>query len=222
MTPRLLVCSLGLFCATASQALTIDFGTSGSPNICSATADGLGASTACGNYSWLSQSYGDVPGVSDISYSAPRASTPSSLYWWASNYNNLYGVAFAPGSDSNSLARIEIKAVKTGDRVTLNSFDLGAYSNSTLNTTVNVYAIGSSTPLYSFSGAVGNGAVSATTFSPNITVAGGLWIEFKDSAFNVGIDNINYSVSAVPEPAAALLMMAGVAGLLAQRRRASR
>jgi PEP-CTERM motif len=71
------------------------------------------------------------------------------------------------------------------------------------------------------SGAVGNSTVAATSFTPNITVLGGLWLEFKDSAYNVGIDNIQYSVAVVPEPASALLMLAGVAGLLAARRRAA-
>jgi PEP-CTERM motif len=222
MKLRFLVGSAMWVCASASQALTIDFGSGpAAPNICSSTANGLGAATTCGNYGYLLQSYGDVAGVSDITFSAPRVTAPTSLYWWASNYNNLYGVAFAPSGDADSLARIEIKAVQPNSAVTLNSFDLGAYSFATLNTTVNIYAIGSAVPLFSYSGPVGNGAVSATKFTPNITVAGGLWLEFKDSAWNVGIDNIQYSVTAVPEPASALLMLMGAAGLLAARRRAA-
>jgi hypothetical protein len=209
-----------LAAATSAQALTLDFGVAGVPDICTSNVNGLGAMVPCGPGLAISQSYGDVAGVSDITYSSPLIATPTSLLWFGPNYNNLYGVAYASGSDANSLARIEIKPLTSGQAVTLSSFQLGAYANSTRSTTVNIYAIGSSAPLYSFSGDVGNGAVSATSFAPNITVTGGLWLEFKNSAFNVGIDNIQYSVSAVPEPASVLMMLAGVAGLLAARRRA--
>jgi hypothetical protein len=208
-----------LAAVSGAQALTIDFGQSGNPTICTSSADGLGALIACGNGSAISQSYGDVAGVSDITYSSPRIATPQSLLWWASAYNNLYGVAWSSGSDANSQARIEIKAAQPGQAVTISRFDLGAYAFSTVRTNVNIYAIGGTTPLFSFNDSVGNSNVSATTITPNITVAGGLWIEWADSAYNVGIDNIQYSVSAVPEPASALLMLTGVAGMLAARRR---
>ncbi len=213
----------GLFAAASgAQALTVDFGNGpAAPTICTVAADGTGALVPCGNYGYISQSHGDVAGIADISYSAPRITAPTSLYWWSSNYNNLFGVAFAPSSDGNSRARIEIKAVNPGNVVTLSSFALGAYSQATLNTTVNVFAIGGTVPLFTYSGPVGNGAISATTLFPNLAVPGGLWLEFQDSAWNVGIDNIQYSISAVPEPVSALLMLAGVAGLLAARRRAA-
>jgi PEP-CTERM motif len=209
-----------LAAVSGAQALTIDFGQTGSPIICTNSQDGLGALASCGNGSPISQSYGDVAGISDITYSSPRITTPQSLLWWASSYNNLYGVAWSTGSDANSRARIEIKALQPGQAVTISSFDLGAYPSVTRNTNINIYAIGGTTPLFSLSNMpVGNSSVSATTFTPNITVADGLWIEWADSAYNVGIDNIQYSVTVVPEPASALLMLAGVAGLFAARRR---
>jgi hypothetical protein len=202
------LCLLG-----SAQAEVLDFGSGpGAPLICSDTGDGLGALTLCSNYAYLSQSYGDVAGVADISYSAPRL-PGLSLRWWDSSYNTLYGVAWADGGDGNSRARIEIAAVQPGDTVTLSRFDLGAYPSSTLATTVNIYAIGGGSPLYSYVGTVGNGAGSATPFAVNVSAVGGLWIEWQDSAYNVGIDNIEYSVGAVPEPATAALMAFGVLGL---------
>jgi PEP-CTERM motif len=221
MKSSLLLAPFLLACATASQALTIDFGSGPSPTICSSTANGAGPLVACGNGTYLSQSYGDVAGLVDVDFSAPRQPAPTSLRWWDTNYNNLQGVAWADSSDTNSQARIVIKAVDPTAAVTLQSFDMGAYSNTTRNTTINVYAIGGGTPLYTFAGAVGNSNISATNFTPNISVVGGLWLEWADSAYNVGIDNIRYTISAVPEPTSALLMLAGVAGLLMARRRSA-
>jgi PEP-CTERM motif len=213
-----------LAAASGAQALTIDFGSSGKPRFCSAMTDGTGPTVNCGNGGYISQSFGDVAGVADVTYSLPRLTSPTSLRWWDTGFNTLYGVAWADGSDANSQARIEIKALAPGQAVTLTSFDLGAYFNASRATTVNVYAIGSTTALFSFSGLVGTSNGPATTFNPNITVAGGLWLEFKDSAYNVAIDNINYSVTAapVPEPASVVMMLAGVGGLLVARRRAAR
>lgn len=208
--------------ATAAQAYTIDFGETGSPTICSNLSSGLGSTVACGDFSYLSQSHGDVAGVSDITYSAPRFLSPVSLRWWSAGYNSLYGVAWADGSDGDSQGRIEIKAVNPTDIVTLSSFDLGAFPNTTRGTTVTVTTLGGGSTLYSFGGSVGNGSNgnAPTTFTPDVSAAGGLWITWQDSAYNVGIDHISYSVSAVPEPAALALMLAGlgVVGLRARRR----
>jgi hypothetical protein len=222
MKPSQLLLPLLLAAASGSQALTIDFGNGpAAPSICTTAANGTGALTACGNGSYLSQSYADIAGVVDVDFASPRLTTSESLRWWGTNYNNLFGVAWANNSDADSRARIVIKAVDPTAAVTLQSFDMGAYSLTTRNTNINVYAIGGGAPLYTFSGAVGNSNISATSFAPNITVVGGLWLEWADSAYNVGIDNIQYTISAVPEPAAALLMMAGVAGLLMARRRSA-
>ncbi len=102
-----------------------------------------------------------------------------------------------------------------GDSVSLTGLDLGAWSNNTLGTTLNVYAIGGGAPLFSYTGLVGNSNIAATHFAPNISAAGGLWIDWQLSAYNVGIDNIVYSVCAGPEPAAAGTLLVGLAGLAA-------
>jgi hypothetical protein len=230
MTSRRLCASLltpGLLAACAlARATTLDFGNGPTPpSICNEVGnDGTAPVTGCTAGRFVSQSYGDVAGVVDLSYVSPRATSPTSLKWWDTLYNNLYGVLYAGvGSDGNSLARIEIKALAPDAVVTLAGFDLGAYAQTTLGTSVNVYAIGGGTPLYSYSGPVGNGSVSATGFSVDVGAVGGLWIEWGDSAFNVAIDNIQYSVSSVPEPAPAWLLLAGgMLGFRALRRRRER
>ncbi len=213
------------FCAAplAAQAFTLDFGSGPTPpSICSSQTDGSGPMLSCADWSYLSQSYGDVAGVVDVTYSAPRYTPAESLRWWAGNYNSLYGVLFASGSDADSLARIEIRALQPEATVTLTGLDLGAFPNTTRSTQLNVYAIGGGTPLFSYSGNVGEPGDLPTHFSFNLTVPGGLWIEYRDSAYNVGIDNIDFSLSAVPEPKTWALWAAGLAAIggLASRRRA--
>jgi hypothetical protein len=207
--------------AGSAQAATLDFGTGPSaPSLCSNSLDGSAPLAGCTVVNYISQSYGDVAGAVDVSYSNnDPAVVNRSLRWWDTNYNNLYGVLWADGGDNQSFARIEIKALVPGDTVSLTGLDLGAWSNNTLGTTLRIYAIGGGPALFSYAGLVGNGSTAATHFAPNVAAVGGLWIEWQLSAYNVGIDNIDYSVGAVPEPATALSLLAGLAGLGALRRR---
>jgi hypothetical protein len=210
-----------LAAAAGAPALTLDFGTEApAPTICTADLAGAGALTACGNSAPMSQTYGDVAGVVDVSYVDVNAPPDSSLLWWDTAYNDLYGVVWASGNDAVSHARIELKATEPGASVTLTGLDLGAWAFNTLNTTLNIYAIGGGAPLYSYSGPVGNGNGPATHFALDVSAVGGLWIEWQDSAYNVGIDNVEFSIGAVPEPAPYALLLAGVAGMALRRRTA--
>jgi len=223
MNRHFLAASFALL-AGASQANVLDFGNGPSvPSLCSSTADGLGSTVGCTNFGYFLQSYGDVAGVLDVTYSAPRYTDGRTLRWWASQYNDLYGVLWADGGDGDSRARIELKPLN-GQEVTLTHFDLGAYSMTTRNTTVNIFAIGNPTALYSFSGAVGSGSTHAG-FDLNVSSSTGLWIEWQDSAYNVGIDNVTYLLrdvtGPVPEPSTYALLLAGLiaGGAVARRRR---
>lgn len=216
-----------LLAATLSQAalaadltLTFDAGAGVADAICTGAPSGVGTPELCSYNSYLQQSYGDVPGLLDVSYLAPRLGGNRTLYWWNTSYNNLFGVVWAPGSDSDSEARIDFRPLQEGAEVTLNSFDLGAYANTTRNTTVSVVDLGTGNTLFSYSGPVGNGSLNATAFTPSVSSAKGLRLVWQDSAYNVGVDNISLSVTPVPEANAFALAAVGmaVAGLALRRR----
>ncbi len=211
---------LGMASLSAS-AYVLDFGSaSPAPSICSSSVAGTGAMVGCASWSYINQSYGDVAGVVDVSYDQPLH-TGNTLRWWAGDYNNLYGVAFSDGGDGpGSHARIELKAGAANSLVTLTHFDLGAYPNTTRGTIVDIYEIGSTASLFHYDGNVGAGA-NPTSFAVNVSSSKGLWLEFRNSAYNVGIDNVEFNVSSVPEPESYALMLAGLAavGAVARRRR---
>lgn len=212
---RLLATTVGLLMSQAALAatnttLTFDGGVGVATNICSSTFDGQGSAVMCSNNTTIAQSYGDISGVLDVQYSAPRLTGASSLYWWNTTYNNLYGVVWAAGGDSNSQARITLLPLEAGSVVTLNSFDLGAYSNTTRATTVTVTEVGTGNILFSYSGNVGNSNISATSFSPSVTSSVGMQLTWQDSAYNVGIDNISLTVTPVPEASSVAMALAGL------------
>jgi hypothetical protein len=210
------------------NAASIDFGQGvPHPSFCTGGAGGVGPAALCANGLSVLQTYGDVPGVVDVSYSAPRASTgtnPAGLNWWSSGYNNLYGVAFATGSDANSLARIDLRLQQPGQVINLTHFDLGAFPNTTRETNVTITDLATGAILKSFSnfaaGKVSPNTASSFDFT-DVSSNAGIRIEFADSALNVGIDNISYTVAAVPEPQAYALMLAGLGlvGYAVRRRR---
>ncbi len=221
MKRSLVLTSLALV-ASASQAYVLDFGNGPDPlPICSDNLEGVGSPLACSNDLLVLQNYGDVAGVVDVSYQQPLFSDNRSLRWWGTEYNDLYGVVWADGGDGpNSHARIELKPLD-GGAVTLTHFDMGAYVRTTRGTTVNVFEIGGSTPLFTYAGDVGSGSAHKS-FDLSVSSSKGLWLDWQDSAYNVGMDNVTFTVSAVPEPSTYALMLLGLAacGFVAKRRRA--
>jgi hypothetical protein len=198
----------------AAQADILDFGSASNvPLSCSSAPNGSGTPVACNNGAVIAQAYGDT-GVVDITYTdlSPQRLNQS-LLWWSSGFNNLYGVVYA-GTNADligSRARIEIKPKVSGMTVNLSSFDFGSWSNPSRSTNINIYAINGTAPLFTRSPITVGTITGATSFTPNISSTSGLWIEWQNLAYNVGIDNIRFSVTAtVDEPDSAALFLGGL------------
>ncbi len=177
---------------------------------CAAVANGSGAYVACGNSAAINQNYGDSANV-NVTYKDINV-PGSSLLWWDADYNDLRGVAWAQGGDSFSHARIEFAPLLTGESITINSFDMGAYFHTTRGTNLQISDLVTNAVLFTFTGNVG-AEPNHTAFAPNVSSTNGLAIEWSNSAYNVGIDNITFTtsvVTGVPEPGSLTLLGSGV------------
>jgi len=175
----------------------------------------------CFNGGLIDANYGSTAAVT-VSYANRQAAgnsalISSQLLFWTTDYNNLINVAYG-----TNVAEIRLTPDALHS-VTLNSFDLGAWPNTTRNTQYTIYD-GLYTTLFS-SGAivVGTGNV-ASSFAPNITSGNGIIIQFGPDAFNVGIDNINFTANLlnpnqIPEPATLLLLGTALLAAAAARKR---
>jgi hypothetical protein len=202
--------------ASASHAAIIDFN---GPGVCNTAVDGNGALKPCANWDFISQSYGDMAGVIDVKYSAFNLAS-TSLEWWDDDYNTLRGIAFAAGSDGNSHGRIDLKPLN-GMGVMLTHFDMGAYSNTSMGTNITVSDL-SGNVLLAYKGNVGTSSPNMpTSFNGSWVGKDGVRIEWENSAYNVGIDNVTYEMArVVPEPETYAMLGAGLAVLrLLTRRR---
>ncbi|MBC2669147.1 PEPxxWA-CTERM sorting domain-containing protein [Novosphingobium piscinae] len=189
--------------ATApAQAAVLDF----SGDICGVSA----TFESCGNGSVLNQGYGDIAGQLDVIYSG--------LFRWGSGYNGTTDVAYA---GQNVAGEIFLSPL-SGFSVTLNSLSLHSWLSANRNTSL-VIRDGSNTLL------AGPGALSfGTTYnsgSLNLTSTNGLKIQWGPDAFNVGIDNVAFTVQAtqtngaVPEPSTWAMMLVGFGAVGAALRR---
>lgn len=201
-----------------ATALTFD------GNICN-------GSSQCSINLSIDQTYGDIAGQLDVVYETrvgngnTNVSFPF-LVWWSTNYSDLLNVAFAPGG-VGPVGEVALFPL-AGFQVTLDSFDLGAWPNTLPNTSISSqYTIYDST--YNTLISSGPITISRTVhshFLPNLTNANGLIIQWGPDAFNVGIDNINFTVQSingtVPEPTTWLLLTSGLVATWAFHRRSRR
>ena len=206
---------LALSCASASGAqLTFD----------GAICNGGGA---CGNGSAIDQTYGDVLGQLDVVYDRQLgdATAPGTagarLSFWFLNYSNLTNVAWGGQTDAVGTAEIFLQPL-SGFQVTLLGLDLGAWPNTDRDSQLTILS-GAGDLLFS-SGPITVDGITASSFPFDLTRSDGIRIQWGPSAFNAGIDNIEFNVTwpggTAPEPPASALMLAcfGLLCLFARRR----
>jgi PEP-CTERM motif len=195
-----------------------DICNNGSPN--SACSDGL----------LIEQGYGDTASV-DVQWrydSTAAATAANGFRFWAANYNELVNVGY--GTSTNNAASVFF-APLSGLSVTLNSFSLGAWPNRIGASSQYTIVDGLGATLFS-SGPIVIGATGnlSSTFNVNLTSANGIGILFGPESYNVGIDNIDFTVGdgtpgPVPEPSTWAMMIGGfgmIGGALRYRRRRTR
>jgi len=174
----------------------------------------------------LDQSYGDSAGV-DVQYnylipSANVGVSPApvgdSLGWWDVEYSDLTNVAWGGTDGTTGTAQIFLKAL--GGSVTLNGFDLGAWPNTDAVTQIFIIDATDNSVLFLASSALISGAVHSS-FSGPWTSTTGIAIQWGPDGYDVGIDNIDFTVAPVPEPGTLGLFGLGLLGLSLTRRMAS-
>ena len=201
------------FGAAQAATYTLDF----SGNICGASGD-----LACANNSSIASNYGSLDGLLDVSYKTIFTATNQvdrdHLFYWESGYSDLIGAAWAgTGRDSHY---VEITfAPSTGHIVTLDSVDFGDYLNNNSGSSVVVLDAVTREELWDGHGF--DSGPQASHLIADVSSANGLILQWRADTYYVGIDNIRYSVTAVPEPESLALAAAGllVTGLAARRQR---
>jgi len=212
-----LACLLVLTLCTSAQATVLSFdGVAG----CGSDWDGAGPAVNCdpGSGGPVLQGLGDQPGL-HIEYRDLSTADNWTLAWWKDGYNDLPSAIYAGSADDGSHARITLWA-QPGYQVKLNGFALGAYLDGSLGTQVWVYELGGAQTLLQGAVTAGNTDTNtATALSFGAAASAQGWvIEWQDSAYNVGLNRLDFEVTAVPEPQAWLLMLAGLGGLAWRRR----
>jgi hypothetical protein len=174
----------------------------------------------CTNGEGILQSFGDVAGLVDITYTdrtglgnSPKGSAPS-LFYWGTGYSGLTGVAWTNAGHTG-----EVAFGAPDHFVTLLSLDLGNFGRR-----------GGPSKIYIYDGAYHllaslDPVIVGTTPFHYVPLGGiksknGLIVQWGKDAFDVGIDNIRVDVTRapVPEPGALLYLGLALVGLALRRR----
>jgi hypothetical protein len=187
-----------------ANATVLDF----SGNACASDQLGLGIQIACSNGTRINQSYGDSLNV-DVTWAVGGTQIGSMVYWEA-GYSGLTGVGYG------DIPEIRIEAT-SGSQITLTSFLLGAYPdlNRQSRYTVRDLATGAVVAEEAAITVLGS---APYLVSVGRTSSAGFQITFGPDGYNVGIDNITFETSPVPEPSTMLLMGIGIATVIIKRR----
>jgi hypothetical protein len=187
-----------LFCGGAFAAmLTFD------GSICGPAGDG-----ACSQGSIIGAGYGSVPEQLDVTYAARSAGgsgggvLESVLRFWDVDFGDVTNVAYASGGPTQ-VAQIVLQP-RGGFQVTLSGLDLAAWMQG-WTSQLTIYDL--SFNVLSSSGSLTVPATGHLHFDFAITRTDGIIIQWGPDGFDVGIDNVNFSVAALPVPEPSLFLM---------------
>jgi hypothetical protein len=190
--------------AIQAQATVLTF----DGNIC----DGSG--NVCTNGRDILQSYGDQPGALDVMYERNLdVSGIAPLSFWDTQYSDLVNVAFGAGISGTGTAEIFLNS-EPGYTLTLNGLALGAWPGRDRATQLTILG-GDGTSLFA-SGAITVLGATASRFAFALTHPDGIRIQWGPDAYNVGIDDIDFTLEGprvIPEPSALMLLVIALAVL---------
>jgi PEP-CTERM motif len=213
----------------STAVLAATFGLASTP---AAAATTLTFSNACGgvcaNYGVISQSYGDIAGLLDISYRSVAgqgsSATVDDAHFWDMEYANLVDVIYgAP----NATLEIAFRLLDPTKQITFNSVDYAGWRNSTPGTQFGIYEEALNASALSAAAFDAPGDISGA-WTPNYTSTSGFRFHFGADSYYAAIDNLTFTISdignigPVPEPATWLSMILGfgLVGAAARRRKA--
>ena len=190
-----------LFGLTQAQAgsTTLEFNTDPNPTNTFFPSNGYGS---------------NATGTPDVTVQYSRNLYLSGIYGGLGNGSG--NAVYSGYSGNGHTAFFHFEATAPGTSVTLDSFNLAQYYDTT-DQKVDIYAfVPGDTPYYYLSGETPAGGTGFTTYSPNITAPYGEFIQLNVSnLYEVGINEItfteNTASAAVPEPSSFIL--AGLGGL---------
>ena len=163
----------------------------------------------------IDPAHGDAAGLIDVVYDGGGG---ANMFFWTNGYSGLTGVAYGqPGLGSAEISLIP----EPGKVVSLDKFDVGSATTSfAIQINASVIDIGSGSTLFSGISVPVNAFTSAHSFAGlGLSSADGLTIRFDRFDTFAGIDNITFSVTDIPEPSAALLLLTGLAAVGHRARR---
>mgnify|MGYP001627752295 CR=1 FL=1 len=196
--------------ATAAPAATFDF-----------TGDICNGGLACANSNQIDQTYGDMVGVDAVYDRDISTAAKDNVLYWGTGYEEFSSVIWT--DLSTKVMSISLIAM-AGYEVTLSSLGIAPYLNRNANPQLQIVDLATASDIYNmnFTPISTDGS---TTISPNATSEAGFEIIFGPDAYNSGIGFLTYDAQliadtpAVPLPAAGWMLIAGIGGLMAARRK---
>lgn len=131
---------------------------------------------------------------------------------WDLGYDDLVNVAYA-GAQGGSLT-IDFWALD-GSAITLNNFDLANFLGRVETTMFKVYDL--SAPSLEVLSNIGLNVDGTTSYNVDYTSTIGIKLVLGPDLWNVGVDNISLTSTAVPEPTTLAVLAIGLMGLGARR-----